>query len=59
MKLYSYEVSGVATETQSDAGKLRAFFWCKAYSDAQALAWSQEQAKGFLTNLRITGKVET
>lgn len=58
MQLYSYEVSGIAAPSQSDAGKLRAFYWCKAYNDKQAIAWATERAKSYLTDLRITSKVE-
>ena len=58
MKLYRYNVAGIATANQSDAGKLRDFFACQAYSDTQALAWAAQRAGSFLTDLRITSKTE-
>jgi hypothetical protein len=57
MQAFKYEVSGIAADTQSDAGNLRTFFYCTAYADTQAIAWAGERAGKFLHSLRITSKV--
>lgn len=56
MQLYSYEVSGTRAASQSNAGTVQTFFWCRAYSDEQALAWAKERAGSFLHSLHITKK---
>ena len=58
MKLYSYEVAGIANVGQSDAGQLRTFYWCRAYSDSQALKWAADRGGQWLSDLRIVCKKE-
>ena len=54
--MYEYAVSGIAKACQSDAGERRVFFWCKAYSDKQALAWAEAAGKAFLSDFKIDYK---
>lgn len=62
MQLYNFTIAGIAAPSQSDAGKLREFYWCAAYNEKQALAWAARHAEHrgevFLTDLRVVKMVE-
>ena len=49
MKLYRYRVSGIAAPKQIDSGKRRNdAFYCRAYSDEQALAWAEKHCAPYV-----------